>query len=121
MRISSAKKPVNRTAARNSFLINQLATPGLGSLMAGRWIAGTGQIALALIGFTLVIAWFVLHMSQVIEQFNGESPSKSVAWLWEAGAAIFVASWLWALVTSVSLLREAPANETAGLKTEKRV
>jgi hypothetical protein len=111
MRTSSARKQLSGTTARNSFLINQLATPGLGSLMAGRWAAGIGQILLALTGFGFVVAWFVSLMSQVYQQINSDAPLRPVAWLAETGAIIFVASWLWALVTSLSLLREARANE----------
>ena len=111
MRIFSVKKPLNRTTARNSFLINQFATPGLGSVMAGRWVSGTGQLFLAVIGFGLVVAWFVTVMTQVYQQINSDVPPTSVAWLGEAGAVTFAAAWLWSLVTSFSLLREARANE----------
>jgi hypothetical protein len=111
MRISSGKRPLNRTTARNSFLINQFATPGLGSLMAGRWMEGIGQLILAVIGFCLVIAWFFFYMLQFYQQLNSDASAKSVAWLGEAGAVIFAVAWLWALVTSLSLLRKARANE----------
>lgn len=112
MRISSAKKPLNRTTARNSFLINQFATPGLGSLMAGRWVAGIGQLLLSLAGFCLVLAWFFLVMTRVMQQINGEVNSRgSVSWLGEAGALVFAAAWLWSLVTSLQLLHEARAQE----------
>jgi hypothetical protein len=111
MRISSAKKPLNRTTARNSFLINQFATPGLGSLMAGHWVSGTLQVIFAVIGFGFVLAWFIALMSQTYGQFNGDTPAGSVAWLGETGAIIFAAAWLWSLITSLSLLREASKNE----------
>ena len=107
MRTSSAKKPLNRTTARNSFLINQFATPGLGSLMAGRWVAGIGQLVLAVIGFCLLVAWFLTVMRQVYQQINGEPPAGSNAWLGQMGAVVFGAAWLWSLVTSLSLMREA--------------
>ncbi len=112
MKTFLAAKPLSRTAARNSFLINQLATPGLGSLMAGRYVAGVGQILLALVGFGLVVAWFVTLITQIYQQVDTDAPLRTVAWLGEAGGATFVAAWLWSLVTSVSLLREARANET---------
>ena len=114
MRISWAKKPLNRTTARNSFLINQFATPGLGSVMAGRWIEGIGQLILAVIGFGLVLAWFCLVMIQFYQQLNSEGTSRSVAWLGEAGALVFAVAWLWALVTSVRLLSEAKRNQASG-------
>jgi hypothetical protein len=112
MKTSSAGKALSRASARNSFLINQLATPGLGSLMGRRYLAGTGQLLLALLGFGLVVVWFVLLMVQIVHQANEEGGSSpSLAWLGEAGAAVFAVSWIWALVTSMSLLREAKANE----------
>jgi hypothetical protein len=111
MKISSAGKVLSRTTARNSFLVNQLATPGLGSLMGGRHLAGTGQLLLALIGFGLVVAWFISLLTQMYQQIDSDIPPKPVAWLGEAGGLTFAAAWLWSLVTSLSLLREARANE----------
>ena len=111
MRISSAKEPLSSTTARNCFLINQFATPGLGSLMARRWIAGIGQVVLSLIGFGFVLGWFVSLISQMYQQISNDTPPRSVSWLGEFGAAIFMAAWFWALVTSLTLLREARANE----------
>jgi hypothetical protein len=111
MKTSSAGKALSRTAARNSFLINQLATPGLGSLMAGRYLVGAGQLLMAVIGFAFVVAWFVLLMVQTYQQIDSDIRPKSVAWVGEAGAVVFAVSWLWALVTSMSLLREARENE----------
>src|SRR5258708_36012327 len=105
MKIFSAAKPLSRAAARNCFLINQLATPGLGSLMAGRYLAGTGQVLLALLGFGLVLAWFITLITQMYQQINNDAPPQSSGWLGEAGGITFAASWLWSLVTSLSLLR----------------
>jgi hypothetical protein len=103
--------PLSRSAARNAALLNQCATPGLGSLMAGRRVAGLGQLLLAVAGFILVIGWFVLFTLQTYNELVNGAPPKSVAPLGEVGALIFVAAWLWSLVTSLSLLREARANQ----------
>ena len=105
-----ARRPPDRSTARNSVLINQLATPGLGSLLAGRWLAGIGQLLLALVGFAMLVGWFATVMFQLYQQINGDPETKSAAWLGEGGAIIFLASWLWAGVTSLSLLRETKAN-----------
>src|SRR6516165_5295174 len=102
-----ARRPLDRSTARNSVLINQLATPGLGSLLAGRWVAGIGQLLLALAGFAMVVAWFGTVVIQLYRQIYRDSEPKSAAWLGEIGAIIFFISWLWAWVTSLSLLREA--------------
>jgi hypothetical protein len=103
--------PLSRAAARNAALLNQCATPGLGSLMAGRLLPGLGQLLLAVAGFVMVIAWFVLHALQLYNELVNDAQPKSVAWLGEAGALTFTAAWLWSLVTSLSVLREARANE----------
>ncbi|MGH7969665.1 MAG: hypothetical protein ACREIC_13155 [Limisphaerales bacterium] len=105
-------RPLSRSTARNSALINQLATPGLGSLLAGRYASGIGQLLLALAGFGMVLGWFVLVLMQTYNDIEGQASSKSYAWLGEAGALTFVVSWLWALVTSLSLLREAGRKES---------
>jgi len=104
-------KPLSRSTARNSALINQLATPGLGSLLAGRYAAGIGQLVLALAGFGMILGWFVLVLMQTFNDIEGQASTKSYAWLGEAGALTFILSWLWALVTSLDLLREAGRNE----------
>ena len=87
--------------------------------MARRFIAGTGQLLLALIGFGLVIAWFVAVMARIYQQIDGEVPTSSGGWLGIAGAMIFAASWIWSLVTSLSLLREARENEQVSAAGEK--
>lgn len=109
MKIFSAAAPPDRVAARNCFLVNQLATPGLGSIMGGRLVPGIGQLLLALAGFALVIVWFVLNLVRDFDSMNaqGSLPTTSPAHLGEAGGLVFMASWLWALVTSLSLLQAA--------------
>lgn len=107
MKTFSAGEPLSRTKARNCALINQLATPGLGSLMARRYLAGAGQLLAAVAGFVLVLAWFVEVMLGMVRQMDGGTPGKSVAWLGEAGTILFALAWVWSLLTSLSLLRQA--------------
>lgn len=106
-----ARKPVSAAIARNAALINQLATPGLGSLMAGRWGAGLGQLLLAVAGFALLLAWFaqvlLAYYRLAADAFYEPHISSK---FWQAGALIFAAGWLWALATSWSLLNEAKVN-----------
>ena len=104
------RKPVDTVAARNAALVNQLATPGLGSLMAGRWIAGSGQLALAVAGFVMVVVWFFNVMIQYYDEIGGDVQPHPVGWIGETGGILFVASWFWALLTSISLLLEARRN-----------
>ena len=92
-------------------MINQLATPGLGSLMAGRIVAGTAQLILAVAGFLMIAGWFIqlaFGVYRQLQDFATEPPA--FPWLGPAGAMAFLLSWLWALVTSLSLLRDARRN-----------
>ena len=111
--------PLSRSAARNAALLNQCATPGLGSLMAGRRLAGIGQLLLAIAGFVMVVGWFALLALQIYNELLNDAQPKSVAWLGEVGAAIFAAAWLWSLVTSLSVLREARANDPGPIQSTK--
>ena len=107
------RKPLTSTMARNAVLINQLATPGLGSVLAGRYISGAGQLLLALIGFSLFVVWFVAIMRQFYGQIQGNVEIKPVGWIGLSGLAIFAAAWVWALATSISLMREVKRNNAA--------
>lgn len=104
------RKPLSSAAARNAVLLNQLATPGLGTLMAGRLVVGIGQLLLALAGFGFVVVWFVALLRQYYGQITGEVPITPIAWLGEIGASLFLAAWFWSLVTSIKLVREARRN-----------
>src|ERR1017187_3072204 len=103
--------PLSRSAARNAALLNLCATPGLGSLMAGRRAAAIGQLLLAVLGFAMVLGWFALLGVQTYNQLVNDAGSQSVAWLGEAGAVTFIAACIGSLFTSLSVLREARANE----------
>src|SRR6185295_9635576 len=114
------RKSVGQAAARNAALINLFVTPGMGSLMAGRILDGLGQIILAVAGFVLVIIWFLNVMVQYYGMMNGqETAFQSRAWLGITGAIIFALSWLWALATSIDLVREARRNDLARQFSER--
>ena len=89
-------------------MTNLCATPGLGSLMARRVFAGIGQLLLALAGFVLIVGWmFELFHRVFLQQLGNPVPPDSSGWMWKWGLLLFGASWLWSLVTSLSLLRQA--------------
>jgi hypothetical protein len=105
-------KPLSQARAIYCFVINQLATPGLGSLLGRRIFAGTCQLILAVAGFALLVGWMGQYFYRLWLQQSGEpSPGKSYDWLGEWGLAVFGAAWLWSLFTSISLLRQAKAEE----------
>jgi 4a-hydroxytetrahydrobiopterin dehydratase len=111
---SRPRNPINRAAARNAALVNQFATPGLGSLMGRRWLVGAGQLFLSLTGCVMVCVWFFKELSQYYGQITGDVKVQPMGWIGEWGGIFFVVSWFWALVTSFSLLREV---STTGLQS----
>jgi len=117
MKPSSANAKSKQTKARNALLMNLLGTPGLGSLMGGRRVAGGLQLLLAVAGFVLVCVWFYkLVLIQFYGQMEGNVEVKPVWQFGVSGAVLFVAAWLWSLVTSLSLLREAGKSAADTLK-----
>jgi hypothetical protein len=114
MKTSSGGKLLSPAAARNCFFVNQFATPGLGSLMGGRILAGIGQLLLALIGFGLLMVWFLQTIKVYYSLADEDAPELthvSYARYFLAGALFFAASWLWSLLTSISLIRSAKVPE----------
>ena len=94
--------------------MNQFATPGLGSLMARRFVAGAGQLGIFLAGFVLFVAAFVDEIRLFYGLMFSDDPPQLHYGLAIAGVALCAVGWLWALVTSLSLMREAKRNERAG-------
>ncbi len=90
-------------------MVNQLATPGLGSLMGRRWLEGIGQLLIAVAGFALVLIWFVREISGYLGQAFSDAPVSHPAGvgMLAAGTGLFALAWIWSGITSLSLLREA--------------
>jgi 4a-hydroxytetrahydrobiopterin dehydratase len=109
-------RPPSRAKAKNAALLNLLATPGLGSLVGRRWIAGTGQLLLSVAGFAFVLVWFLKEMIPYYGlMFNDESPHLPSLKLLAEGGNLFAVAWLWSAVTSISLLRAATAGRKESL------
>jgi 4a-hydroxytetrahydrobiopterin dehydratase len=114
---SPARRPVSRALARNAALANLLATPGLGSLIGRRWFAGTGQLILAVAGFTLILVWFFKEIIPYYRLMFSDTPPQVAGYkMLVEGAILFAAAWLWSAVTSFSLLREAAQARVESLK-----
>ena len=96
--------------------MNLVAAPGLGSLMAGRIISGIAQLVLAVMGCGLFLVWFVLTLSRAygLADFNAQPETISHAAWGEAGAVLFGVSWVWSLVTSIGILRQAKKADKEG-------
>lgn len=116
-----AGQPVGHGRALSTFFVNQFATPGLGSLVAGRRMAGVGQLLLSCTGFALLMIWFVRVMIVYYSLMSFSAPNQPPDLhheLWKIGAALFGVAWVWALFTSLSVLREARANALRTLSQE---
>jgi len=110
-------RPLGRARVASCVLINLCATPGLGSLMARRVWAGIGQLLLAVAGFCLIVYWMCeLFYRVYLEQLGETAPANAYGWMGKWGLICFGLSWLWSLVTSLSLLRQVKADERAGPK-----
>ncbi len=95
--------------------MNLFATPGLGSLMGRRWVAGAGQLGIFVAGFVFFAIWFVEVMRSYYGQmFDGGGNTYIRHWLALTGIILCACGWLWSLVTSISLIREAKRNEREG-------
>jgi hypothetical protein len=111
--------PIDRSTAWGCALGN-LALPGSGSLLAGR-VSGYAQALLALAGFGLStvfgLRFIVWGLSRWGEWEAADvDPVQRLLELWLAlrwallGLGVFALGWLWALVTSACLLRQAARN-----------
>ena len=111
-------RPLRRARAASCALINLAATPGLGSLIARRFWAGTGQLLLALAGFGLLVGWMFKFFDRAfVEELGEPVPTTPIDWMWKWGLVGFVAAWAWSLVTSISLWRQAAADDAVGCQS----
>jgi hypothetical protein len=102
-----ALAPVDEDRAWTCLTVNLAGLPGLGTAMAGRFVEGGLQAALALAGALVCLRWILLFLGEWSRR--GEYPwggGEHLA-LGVAGIALFAAGWLWALGSSVSFLRAA--------------
>src|SRR5437867_2806592 len=125
MKISLAlgpRRPLSRQTALGCLTAN-LALPGSGSLVAGR-VSGYAQLALAAGGLILTVLfgirfiyWYAAHWSH----FSGPQadPFGVLPEMWRVvrwalfGMGIFFIGLLWALATSLQIVRSAKNAESA--------
>ena len=97
-------------------IVNTLAFPGLGSIMARRAI-GFVQVGLTLAGFIIFMGfmlWFFAGLLQVAGDYAADmqqfqDAAKSRAWIAALGLALVFVAWIWAVFTSIGILRAARA------------
>jgi len=107
-------KPLSISKAWSCAAMNQLAFPGLGTVMGGRKI-GYVQALLMIVGFALTLyfmCWYIASLLQAPFQsdwnegaFHGELSHRK--WTGIVGAIVCLIAWLWALVSSLAILKEA--------------
>jgi hypothetical protein len=112
MKIFSAllgRRPLSRKEAWGCVLVNQFATPGLGSLAARRWVAATGQLLLSFGGFGLFLGWFFQKVRLLYGQMFGTNiPLDAGDTFLNWGLTLFGIAWAWAWITSIQIIRSAP-------------
>lgn len=90
--------------ARGLAGVNLIATPGLGTILAGRWLAGLCQLAFAGSGFLLIMLWFWTLFKGMVG-----GGSSGPAWEWQFGVALFAGGWFGSLWSSLDIVRQASA------------
>jgi hypothetical protein len=119
MKVSLAlgeRRPLDRTTAWGCLTAN-LAMPGSGTLVAGRRRGYVqGLLALAGMGLTTVFglrffAWYFANYARLQEELADPVATAGEIWIavrWALlGMALFALGWLWALGSSLILLRDA--------------
>ncbi len=117
MKLSLALGPRQALSPQTAWgcLTTNLAFPGFGSLVARR-PAGYPQAALGALGLILTtvfglrfISWYIAHWSQLYGP--QADPLAAMRDMWHGlrwallGIGIFLIGWLWALATSLSVLK----------------
>ena len=107
------QRPLRRGEAVGCAMINQFATPGLGSIVARHFIAGTGQLILAVIGFCFLTRWIFQWSHSLVAEVMQTQKVPPSGFLLHWGIAIFGIAWLWSLITSIQILMAFPRNSTS--------
>lgn len=107
----SSERSLSRDRAWSCIMLN-VATPGTGSMRAGRVFSGMCQLLLAITGAALLCTWILKSTWAVIQKQTGmPAPQHPIGWLWHWGVICFAASWTWTFITCVDLFRRAKAEE----------
>lgn len=102
-------RPLSRSEAWGCAIVNQFATPGLGTLVARRWVAATGQLILSFGGFALFMGWFFQKMRLLYGQIFGTNlPLELGDNFLRSGLILFGIAWLWALISSIQIIQATP-------------
>jgi hypothetical protein len=93
--------------------MNQLAFPGLGTVMARRW-TGYIQATLMVLGFCLFVGFMLFYFARLGQLVTNEVSDEQFRTQWRAGLwalwsglGLCAFAWLWALGSSFFILRDA--------------
>jgi len=113
---------ISRKRALVCLGMNAFGLPGLGTIMAGRAI-GYVQAALMCLGFFLFMGFMMWYLGSSVGSFKRfmltgipEDPTIHYQpWLWVLwlGLALSFISWIWSLISSLIILRQAPPADEA--------
>ena len=104
-RAAWAARPLDETLAWGCLVTNLVGVPGAGTLMAGRRAAGFGQLALALAGGFPLTYYVLAFLAAVLRTLSIPPAGAPPLWIGLLGVGLFAAGWLWALASSVALVR----------------
>jgi hypothetical protein len=108
---ASPERPLTRDRAWACVTLN-FSISGWGTLKAGRIFAGVCQLVCVFGGFLLLCAWMIGWIYRIFQAEIGDAVLfNPPGWLWKWGIAGFAISYAWMLMTCVSLMRQARAEE----------
>ena len=100
-----ARAPMDETRAWTCLGMN-LAQPGLGTALAGRFVEGALQAVLAVAGALVLLRWFFLFLDEWKHLGHYPWGGGEDLMLWLTGIALFAAGWVWSLVTGLAMVRK---------------
>lgn len=106
----SSKRPLTRDRAWSCVSLN-FSVSGLGTLRSGRIFAGVCQLGSLLAGAVLLCLWTIELGKRIIGMERGGTTVHPAGWLWKWGTICVVISWSWMLMSCVSMVRQAKAQE----------
>lgn len=90
-----------------AIIVNQLATPGLGSWGAGHRVAGIGQLVFSTSGFAAGVVHFIRVMRILwTAAWEGREVVLPDSRLIVLALVLFGIAWVWSGFTSLQMLRE---------------
>ena len=95
-------------------LLNQLAFPGLGTILAGRRI-GYVQATIMVAGFILFTGFMIWFIVCAVQNLLSDTMDETALtrlyrpYLWAAkyGLALCIVAWFWSLISSIGILRQS--------------